>query len=82
MSQSELELFPADKCVRGNRREPFLLRRRKNHLQSIVLKLNSRRHFGLLPSVTQFDIPWSAKRPIAVFRGKLTGLHSGGYDKT
>ena len=43
------------------------------HLQPIVWKLSVSRHYSRLPLVEQQDISWNHKKPMAVFRGELTG---------
>lgn len=51
------------------------------HLQPIMWKLTTSRHFRLLYKVYREDTPWRSKTDAAVFRGQLTGSLDG-YDKT
>ena len=46
----------------------------KQIVQPIVWKLNAKRHYSKLKEVPCNDRPWSEKKPMAVFRGKLTGF--------
>jgi hypothetical protein len=39
-------------------------------LQPIILPLNRKRHLGVAADVTDNDIPWEEKKPLAVWRGK------------
>jgi hypothetical protein len=49
-------------------------------LQPLVWKLATHRHYRHLPLVYRHDTPWDRKRPMAIFRGQLTGSVSN-YDK-
>jgi hypothetical protein len=44
-----------------------------NNFSPIIWPLNYDRHFGLIPSVKQFDTPWEQKKNEAVWRGVMTG---------
>lgn len=48
--------------------------------QPIVAKWRVERHFGLVPRVAEYDVPWAAKEDRAVFRGSLSGVMRDGYD--
>lgn len=50
------------------------------HMQPIVWKLATHRHYRLLPLVQKEDRPWEEKINMAVFRGQLTGGRFDGYD--
>lgn len=43
--------------------------------QPIIWKLKVERHFGKLGDVAALDIPYKKKKDLAVFRGRLSGLH-------
>ena len=46
------------------------------HLEPIIFKLKTQRHFGKIYDVAEADvIPWEKKKNQAVFRGALTGLY-------
>ena len=44
-----------------------------HHLQPIVFKLKTQRHYSRIYQVADADVPWEEKRNTAVFRGELTG---------
>ncbi len=44
-------------------------------VQPIVWKFKSSRHYGILPNITEHDIPYVDKRDQAIFRGRLAGIH-------
>ena len=48
---------------------------RKNSVESIILPLNRKRHFGATSSVPQIDIRWDKKKGLAVWRGKYGKTH-------
>ena len=52
----------------------------QTRFQPIVWKLASDRHFKKLYDVYRYDTQWKNKKPMAVFRGQLTGSRDG-YDK-
>jgi Glycosyl transferase family 90 len=46
------------------------------HLEPIIFKLKTQRHYGKIYNVAEADlIPWEEKKNQAVFRGALTGLY-------
>jgi hypothetical protein len=50
-----------------------------DYYQPIVWKVTSSRHFGMISKIPALDIPYPAKKDMAVFRGALTGVHRDGY---
>ena len=48
----------------------------KNNDYSVLLKLNTHRHIGMLPSIPQIDIPFYSKANKAIWRGAGTGLQN------
>ena len=60
-------------CYSGPR-DPLHTKHDNGHLQPILWKLNSERHYSMLPGVQHDDIPWKLKINMAVFRGSLTGV--------
>lgn len=44
------------------------------HSDPIIWLFNSKRHYGTIPKVGHWDIPWKDKRDVAVFRGGSNGL--------
>jgi len=51
----------------------------QDYYQPIIWKLSSAKHFSMIPSIPEHDIPFHRKKDMAVFRGSLSGLFSGGY---
>lgn len=49
--------------------------------EAILWRLNSVRHFGRLHEITKHDLPWKKKKPVAVFRGDLTGITQDGLSQ-
>eukprot|EP00527_Entomoneis_sp_CCMP2396_P001443 CAMPEP_0198141278 /NCGR_PEP_ID=MMETSP1443-20131203/4320_1 /TAXON_ID=186043 /ORGANISM="Entomoneis sp., Strain CCMP2396" /LENGTH=331 /DNA_ID=CAMNT_0043803983 /DNA_START=306 /DNA_END=1298 /DNA_ORIENTATION=+ len=47
-------------------------------VQPLIWKLNIRRHYKKLNDVPCNDVPWSEKKSMAVFRGKLNGVINRG----
>jgi len=43
------------------------------HLQPIVFKLKTQRHYNRIYQVADADVPWNKKQNTAIFRGELTG---------
>ncbi|KAL7564432.1 hypothetical protein ACA910_002747 [Epithemia clementina (nom. ined.)] len=56
---------------------PNPLRRSLEIMQPIVWKLSVSRHYNPLSLVEYSDTPWDRKKPMAVFRGQLTGSLEG-----
>jgi len=74
-SHDEVEQFALSTTCLGTIPELF----RKNagltqSLQPIVWKLNIKRHYKKVGDVACNDVPWSEKKSMAVFRGRLTGF--------
>ena len=46
----------------------------RNNDYSVLLKLNTHRHIGMLPSIPQLDIPFYSKANKVIWRGSGTGL--------
>jgi Glycosyl transferase family 90 len=49
------------------------------HLEPIVFKLKTQRHFGRIYDIAELDIPWHAKKNVAIFRGELNGNYPVDY---
>lgn len=49
--------------------------------EAVLWRLNSERHFGKLPLVSDKDVPWEKKKAVAVFRGALTGITQDGLSQ-
>jgi len=82
MSKKELQRITSETCVAGRRKVPWT-RRVGIGLEPIIIKLNSERHFDWKKLGTaKRDVPWAAKRPVALFRGTLTGWYDhNGYEE-
>ena len=72
-TRANLSAVTSNDC-HGGPRDPLVTELDHENLQPILWKLNSPRHFAMLPEVQQNDIPWSLKINKTVFRGALTGL--------
>ena len=53
--------------------DPSVSEDTKESFLGIILKLNAPRHFGSIKYVKWWDIPWSQKKDMAVFRGVMSG---------
>ena len=73
-ARKELQQFTTtENCI--GRRELLRLRQEDTLVtQPLIWKLNIRRHFKKMKDVPCNDIPWSQKKPMAVFRGRLNGV--------
>jgi Glycosyl transferase family 90 len=49
------------------------------HLEPIVFKLKTQRHFGRIYDLAELDIPWHTKKNVAIFRGELNGNYPVDY---
>jgi Glycosyl transferase family 90 len=49
------------------------------HLEPIVFKLKTQRHFGRIHDLAEVDIPWQAKKNVAIFRGEMNGNYPVDY---
>ena len=72
-TKDNLSAVTSKDCYSGPR-DPLVTKLENKQLQPILWKLNTPRHYAILPQVEKNDIPWSLKINKAVFRGALTGL--------
>ena len=76
-TREEIKLATASECISGGRKALPSSDGVEEHMQPIVWKLSVARHYNSLVLVESSDTPWDFKKPLAVFRGELTGsLHS------
>jgi hypothetical protein len=79
----EIERVSSKTCVASNElRSHIETPHLSTHLQPIVWKLATHRHFGLLERTRAEDTPWSKKANMAIFLGQLTGSHLYDRDKS
>ena len=52
------------------------------HLEPIVFKLKTQRHYGRIYQLADLDIPWEQKRDAAIFRGELNGNYPVAYARS
>jgi len=73
-TKANLSAVTSSKECYSGPRDPLVTTLENKPLQPILWKLNTPRHYAILPQVENNDIPWSLKINKAVFRGALTGL--------
>lgn len=74
-TREAISAMSATKCIAGHREVHSA---DVDDLQPAIWKLTARRHFGMLEEISVYDIPWSQKLNVAIFRGGMTGRHKAG----
>lgn len=76
LTKSELERITEQRCYgSGERRVP----NHSHHLEPVVMKLKTQRHYGRIKDIATWDVAWDVKKNAAIFRGKLTGNYPVPY---
>lgn len=79
-TREEIDRVTATDCIQDHSQLALRTPHYTGHLQPIVWKLATHRHFGQFLALTRSqDTPWREKTNMAVFLGQLTGSHL--YDK-
>lgn len=76
-TKEEIDQITSNHCIKGRRDDGLAESTQLGivHLQPIIWKLKISRHYGALPHIQEWDIPYHEKRNKAVFRGRLSGIH-------
>jgi Glycosyl transferase family 90 len=75
ISRSELKRMTSESCFKsGERITPV-----QNHLEPVIFKLKTQRHYGRIYRLASMDVPWEEKKNTAIFRGELNGNYPLDY---